>query len=246
VTSLDEARDALRIRQGSGARYDDPTAPARELGWARLGTAFFARKLNELSDADLSEAKGGLGYERRRTVAEVSYEARALAQYVEWARLRMSAPSSDPFTSIEDDVTLAVTLPIGALRHLFAHSEIHLNVEWRDLDGPGWDMSYGLSSGRRITMRETAFIRSRTIWLSSFDLHNGATFDDFPPELVDALLAEAAGSWKHFRSYRLQATDRARAIVLGDKLRAIPISGTAANLARWISGRGPHKLIGEI
>jgi maleylpyruvate isomerase len=245
VTSLDDARSALRVRLGSGARYDDTAAPAQELAWARLGTAYFARKLNELSNADLSEPNQGLGYERRRTVAEVSYEARALAQYIEWARQRNSNPEADPFAAIEEDVSLAVTLPLDALRHLFAHSEIHLNVEWRDLDAVGWEASFPLRSGLRMVARDTPFIRARTIWLSAVDLHNGGAFDDFPPDFIDALLAREAKGWSSSRSYRLLSTDRTNVTVLGDAATALPVTGTAANLARWICGRGVCRLAGN-
>lgn len=246
MISLHDARSALRARLGSGARYDDAAAPAQELVWARLGTAYFARKLNELSNADLSEPDHGLGYERRRTVAEVSYEARALAQYVAWARQRSSNPEADPFATIEEDVSLAVTLPLDALRHLFAHSGIHLNVEWRDLDAAGWEASFPLRSGLRMVARDTPFVRARTIWLSAVDLHNGGAFDDFPPDFIDALLAREAKGWSSSRSYRLLSTDRANIIVLGDDTTAVPVTGTSANLARWLCGRGVCQLVGNI
>src|SRR5277367_5455137 len=47
------ARTRLRERQGAGARYDAPTAPAADLLLARRGTAYFARQLNALSDIEL-------------------------------------------------------------------------------------------------------------------------------------------------------------------------------------------------
>lgn len=47
------AREALKARQGKGARYDAPNAPAEDLLLARRGTAHFARKLMELPDAEL-------------------------------------------------------------------------------------------------------------------------------------------------------------------------------------------------
>lgn len=194
MTALDEARSALRDRLGVGARYDDPAAPAKELAWARTGTAYFARKLNELTDAELlAPAAAGEGT-RRRVVAEVSYQARALAQYIEWARMRVNHPPSDPFASVADDVSLAVTLPAGALRNLFQHSEIHLNVEWRDLSAEGWNATFQLQDGTRISARQTAWIRARSIWQRAVDLGNGGSFDDFPGGFVDALLLDAAAN----------------------------------------------------
>jgi maleylpyruvate isomerase len=62
----EEARALLRERQGAGARYDSPIAPARDLLWARRGTAYFARKLNELSDSELDAPSRVAGWSRDR------------------------------------------------------------------------------------------------------------------------------------------------------------------------------------
>ena len=63
--TLEEARAALRELQGRGARYDAAAAPARELDWARRGTAYFARLLNNLSDEDLDAPSALPGVSRR-------------------------------------------------------------------------------------------------------------------------------------------------------------------------------------
>jgi maleylpyruvate isomerase len=79
---LDKARAALRKRQGSGARYDASSAPARELDWARRGTAYFARLLNPLSDGDLDAPSAVQGFSRRHIVAHIGYHARVLSEIV--------------------------------------------------------------------------------------------------------------------------------------------------------------------
>ena len=245
MTALDEARSALRDRLGVGARYDDEAAPARELAWARTGTAYFARKLNELTDAELLAPEGAGEGTRRRVVAEVSYQARALAQYIEWARMRVDHPPSDPFSSISDEVALAVTLPAGALRNLFQHSEVHLNVEWRDLNAEGWSAIFDTRNGKQMSARQTAWIRARSIWQRTVDLCNGGSFDNFPAGLVDALLLDAAANWNGETSYILRPSDRDLTIELGHSSAASLVAGSAANLARWITGRGVRDLTGE-
>jgi maleylpyruvate isomerase len=245
LTALDEARNALRDRLGGGARYDDPTAPAKELAWARSGTAYFARKLNELTDSELLASSFPGGSTRRRVVAELSYQARALAQYIEWARMGIEDPKIDPFASIADDVALAVTLQAGALRHLFQHSEVHLNVEWRDLDAEGWNATFQLQDRTQLTARQTAWIRANSIWQRAVDLCNGGSFDDFPAGLVDALLLDAATNWNGETSYILRPNDRDLTIKLGHSSAGSLVVGSAANLARWITGRGVRELTGE-
>ena len=114
------AQDALRVRQGAGARYDADAAPHDDLLAARRNTAHFARVLNELHDSDLTDA-------RRRVIAEVSYDARAAATALEHL-----GDTTEPYP-LEQHIARGITLPARALRALFQHSEIHLNVTWRDL-----------------------------------------------------------------------------------------------------------------
>lgn len=241
MTELDAARASLRHRLGSGARYDDPAAPSHELAWARTGTAYFARKLNELSDADLLNPTSRLARERRRTVAEVSYHARALAQCLEWIRENQE-PQYDPFAAIATDAAFAVTLQPAALRNLFQHSEVHLNVEWRDLTASGWAAAIRLPGGREMAARATAGSRALFIWLRTVDLGNGGTFRDFPPGLIDAILTHAAQNWRSGATYILSAVDRDTPVKLGDGPTALRVSGIAADLAGWVSGREARNL----
>ena len=185
--SVDEAaRAALRARQGSGARYDAPAAPARELGWARRGTAYFARLLNTMSDAELDRPSMVPGWSRRHVVAHVGYGARRLCRIIEAARASRDAEIETP----EDraaEIALGATLPAHALRNLFKHTEVHLNVEWRDLTDADWDRPAVLPDGTRATLRDTAPFRARDIWMRSVELGLGATYDDMPPDLREDL-----------------------------------------------------------
>jgi maleylpyruvate isomerase len=117
----EEARDALRARQGAGARYDAPVAPHDQLLLARRGAAFFARVLNELTDRELDAPSACDGLSRRHIVSEVSL--------------------SEDEEAWQPNMPMTVTLPARALRFLYTHSDIHLNVEFRDLSSSQWDMS---------------------------------------------------------------------------------------------------------
>lgn len=178
------ARQALRERQGAGARYDAPAAPHRELDWARRGTAYFARALNNLTDKDLDTPSRLPGLSRRHVIAHVGYQARMLSDIVAWAR----AGNSGPLPRIADVpaelVAAGATLPARALRHLFQHSEVHLNVEWRDMTDPQWDAVVSDSAGRRITVGATPAIRARCVWINAIDLGKGGRLADIPPDFV--------------------------------------------------------------
>lgn len=111
------------------ARHDAPGAPHGDLLHMRRGTAFFARVLADLSDEDIAQIP-----ERRMIIAEVSLWARKTALGVKSQR----TPLSDEEAEFEVDVPYTATLTIPALRHLFTHSALHLNVELRDLEDQHW------------------------------------------------------------------------------------------------------------
>jgi maleylpyruvate isomerase len=191
VVSLDDARAQLRARQGLGARYDAPNAPARELDWARRGTAYFSRKLNELTDDALWRPSRVTGWTRRHVAACVGYHARALTRVTEAARTRTRVALFDTPTQRDEEIADGATLPAGALRHLVAHAQVHLNVEWRDLSDEDWDRR--LSGDGPPCARDTPWLRAKEIWLRAVDLGNGGAFSDFPQDFLRALLAEKLG-----------------------------------------------------
>jgi maleylpyruvate isomerase len=148
------ARAAPRERLGAGARYDSPNARHRELGWARRGTASFARKLNELADIDLDEPSLLQGWNRPALIAHVGYNARALARLVEWACTGVETPMYTSAEQRDAEIKLGATLPSRALRNLYRHSEVHLNVEWRDLADPHWDALVRTAQGSTVPARK--------------------------------------------------------------------------------------------
>lgn len=173
------ARKALRARQGGGARYDAVTAPHDNLLLARRGAAYFARKLNELSDADLYGLSLCNGWTRAHLVAHVSHEARALAIALKSLREPLIAEEAE----WKPDLALAATLPSRALRHLYDHSAKHLDVEWRDLPADRWNMTLTTLGGDTVTARDTPMIRAEMVWRAAIDLGNGGRPTDVPRAL---------------------------------------------------------------
>lgn len=187
IASEDEdavARARLRERLGAGARYDSPAAPHRDLAWARRGTAYFARKLNELSDEELDRPALVPGWSRRHVVAHVGYHARKLSRLVEAARKGLDQEVITEPEHMNEDIAFGSTLPTHALRYLFAHSEVHLNVEWRDLPSDGWKAAVKNLNGDVIQISDTPWLRAQEIWKMAVALANGGRYSDFPPDLL--------------------------------------------------------------
>lgn len=178
--TLDEARAALRVSQGGGARYDAEKAPARELDWARRGTAYFARLLNNLTDAELDEPSDIEGLTRRHLVALAGYQARMLAELVAWVRQGREGRLPRPAKVGQHEIEWGMTLPSHALRHLVQHSAIHLDVEWRDLTDTDWDKSVVDQAGSELPVRETPQLRAQLLWSISTNLGAGGRLADVP------------------------------------------------------------------
>ena len=162
---------------------------------ARRGTAFFARKLNELSDAELDGDSLLPGWTRRHITAHIGYNARAIARLVEWAATGVETPMYASTAVRDHEINFGATLTPIALRNLFDHSAVHLNVEWRDLPGDAWHHKVRTIQGREVPATETVWMRTREVWMHAVDLANGATFTDIPAPVLERLLTDITGAW---------------------------------------------------
>jgi maleylpyruvate isomerase len=194
------ARTLLRERQGAGARYDAPAAPAADLLLARRGTAYFARQLNGLSDAELDGPSAVTKQTRRQVVATVAFQARWLARLVAAARLGLDVETIVEPKLFLEHIALAATLPAHALRYLFRHSEVHLNVEWRGLPDEGWTRTVRSLAGRSVPIDATPLMRAREIWTAAINLNGHWRPGDIP--------AEISGSSDRVRLHRSGGEER--------------------------------------
>lgn len=183
MSDLARAAAALRARQGAGARYDAPEAPAEALALARRGRAYLARIVNDLDDAALWRMSARPGWTRRRVIAAAALEARALAQALEDA----TGQPGDRADTGEAALDLAETLPARALRHLVAHAEIHLDVVWRDLPAAAWN-GRTVPDGLDCRADETPMRHAATLWRAAMDLSAGGRLRDVPAGLSPGLL----------------------------------------------------------
>ncbi|MHC6595210.1 maleylpyruvate isomerase family mycothiol-dependent enzyme [Arthrobacter sp. C152] len=225
------------------ARHDQTTDPVLLDGLlqARRGTAFFARKLNELPDADLDGDSLLPGWSRRHVVAHVGYNARAIARLVEWAATGVETPMYPSVEVRNHEIDFGATLSPIALRNLFDHSAVHLNVEWRDLPAENWHHKVKTVQGRTVPAEETVWMRTREVWVHAVDLDNGATFRDIPEPVLERLLTDITGAW-HTRGTDngLLITVDGTSLSFGDPAAASPtvVSGSLAAITQWATGRG--------
>jgi maleylpyruvate isomerase len=231
------------------ARTDQTTDPAllQSLLQARRGTAFFARKLNELSDAELDAGTLLPGWTRRHIVAHVGYNARAIARLIEWAATGVETPMYSSPEARNHEIEFGATLSPIALRHLFDHSAVHLNVEWRDLPADAWHHKVKTAQGRTVPAEETVWMRTREVWMHAVDLANGATFTDIPAPVLERLITDITGAW-HTRGTDTglaikvdgAGTGTSTGLTFGDTTATDPtiITGPLPAVVQWAAGRG--------
>lgn len=229
------------------ARTDLATDPSLLQGLlvARRGQAYFSRKLNELSDAELDGDSLLPGWSRRYVIAHVGLNARAITRLTEWARTGIETPMYDSKEQRDEEIALAATLPARALRHLSDHAAVHLNVEWRDLTDESWSADVRTIMGRTVPASETVWMRAREVWIHAVDLANHGSFDDFPDDFLRPLLDDVVGSWSKRRAAEslpnielIEAGGTGAWAVDGSHARDLTVMGDLPALARWATGRG--------
>lgn len=226
------------------ARHDQTTDPdiLQALLDARRGTAFFARKLNELSDTELDGASLLPGWTRRHVVAHIGYNARAIARLVEWAATGVETPMYASMAVRDHEIDFGATLSPIALRNLFDHSAVQLSVEWRDLPEDAWKHQVRTIQGREVPASETVWMRSREVWVHAVDLNNGAAFDQVPANVLERLLKDITTAWNNRgedRDLLLKIIGAPTISELGDLNSVDPkiITGTLSAVTAFACGR---------
>ena len=227
------------------ARQDQTADPELLEGLlqARRGTAFFARKLNELSDTELDGDSLLPGWTRRHVTAHIGYNARAIARLIEWATTGIETPMYASTEARDHEISFGATLSPIALRNLFDHSAVHLNVEWRDLPAEAWHHKVKTIQGREIPAAETVWMRTREVWTHAVDLDNGATFADIPAPVLERLLGDITGAWKtRGTDTGLLITVTGTDLTFADTTAQNPtiIAGPLPGVVQWATGRGTH------
>lgn len=231
------------------AHNDRTTDPAIRAGLllVQRGTAYFLGKLNQLSDDEFDAPSLLPGWDRRHVIAHVGYNARALTHLTEWAATGIEHPMYASPQERNDEIERgAATLSPSALRRLVEETAENLDREWRGLSDTAWHAEIRTAQGRAVPASTTVWMRTREVWLHAVDLDSGGSYDDFPAEIIDHLLADVLSNWRGRQAaegipnFVLAPEDRPAPRAIGDldDPQAIVLRGSAVNLSRWATGRG--------
>ena len=209
---------------------------------ARRGTAFFGRKLKELSDDELDAPSLLPGWTRAHVIAHVGYNARAIARLIEWANTGVETPMYSSRQARNEEIDYGATLSPIELRDLYEQSANHLDVAWRDTPQEAWGHEVKAAQGYTAPATETVWWRTREVWIHAVDLDNGASFADMPADVLERLLQDITGAW-HKRGddkdLRLEVLDSGGVTHLGDTAAVDPVivTGSLPDITAWAAGR---------
>ena len=127
-------------------------------------------------------------------------------------------------------------LPPAELRGLSRDSDMALRTDLAALPAQAWTAEVVTAQGRTVPASEVPWMRAREAWIHAVDLGTGVGFGDFPPPLLDRLLTEITAQ-RTAPALVLAATDRDRTWTV-DGPAPVRVTGPAAALARWLTGRG--------
>ncbi|QRE83349.1 maleylpyruvate isomerase family mycothiol-dependent enzyme [Rhodococcus ruber] len=208
---------------------------------ARRGTAYFSQRLAELTDDELDTPTALEGWTRKHLVAHVGYNAAALCRLMDWAATGVETPMYASTEQRAQEIAEGATLNAAALRNLFAHTVARLDEKWRHLPESAWQAQVRTAQGRMVPAEETAWMRTREVWIHAVDLGNGARFGDFPPVVLDSLLDDIVGMWRKKdlgAGLVLEVQGRAPIAVRDEPGTTAKVSGPLAAVVRWAAGRG--------
>jgi maleylpyruvate isomerase len=208
--------------------------------WLGTGTAFFATALERVPDGGFRASSRLPGWTRAHVTAHVARNADALHRLLAWAATGVETPMYADRAQRAAEIEEGAGAPDAELRVDVARTAARLDAAIAGLPDEAWQAEVRSALGRRIPAAEVLWMRVREVWLHAVDLDTGARVTELPVEVVETLLDDvtgAFGSRDGTPRLELVATDRDRQWRVGENGGAVRVSGEAAALLAWLTGR---------
>lgn len=210
------------------------------LPWMRAGTAHLLAVVDKLGNEQFLEPSALPGWSRGHVIGHVARNAEALTRLADWARTGIETPMYADRERRAAEIEQSATLPGGTLRRQLGDTAAALDKALSQLTATQWQAPVRSALGRAIPAAEVPWMRIREVWLHAVDLGADSRVDDLPAEVVDLLLDDvttALSAKDGCPALQLVPTDRNRTWPLGGPRPTETVSGTAADLAGWLTGR---------
>lgn len=229
-----------------------PAESVQVLNWLREGEARFISQLDGLTEDELRADSALPDWSRAHVAAHVARNAEAVARLLNWARTGEQTPMYPDIETRNRDIEDSARLEPDALRADVSRTSAQFDADIQSLPERAWTARVRTLQGREIPASAALWMRVREVWLHMVDLGAGVSVESWPGDLVDAVLDDVTATMtgrEDAPSLRLRATDRDREWQIGpeggDAKSQDPahdrahqdVSGTAANLLAWLTGR---------
>jgi maleylpyruvate isomerase len=179
------------------------------------GMSWLTSHLDALSDADFDGDSLLPGWQRRHVVAHLGYNADGLARLADWALTGVETPMYPSAQARTEEIEVGAHASPAELRSFVATSAAYLADKWRSFGESGWHATVRTVAGDAVPAAATVWMRTKELWIHTVDLATGATFGEFPDEVLAQLLVDMPDSG---------------------------VTGPPAGVARWATGRGANEL----
>jgi maleylpyruvate isomerase len=214
-------------------------APERSLDWLRDGTDRLLTLVAGLSDDEFAAPSLLPSWSRGTLIAHLALNAGALGNLVAWARTGVESPMYASTEQRAADIARLAAAPAAQIRAEFLAGATRLDADLGTLPEACWAAPVRTARGRPIPASEIPWMRNREVWVHAVDLNAGVGFDGFPPEVLAALLDDAAA----LMSGRPEAVpvaartpDGARTWAFGSD-PTTTVTGDLPDLCAWALGR---------
>lgn len=210
------------------------------LPWMGAGTEFVTRLASALPDDALTDPSALPGWSRAHVVAHLARNAEALTRLATWARTGVETPMYASPDQRAAEIESSARSPAPTLHQELTSTASEFDAALAALDDGTWQAQVRSALGRAIPATELPWMRIREVWLHAVDLDAGAGMADLPSQVVDAMLDDvttALSGKDGCPQLRLEATDGAGVWRLGPDHDGVVVTGPAAALLGWVTGR---------
>lgn len=218
------------------------TGPAAAVWqWLTDGTALLDATCDGMADRDFAAASLPPGWSRAHVLTHLARNADGVARLARWAATGVETRMYPSREARDQQIHEGAARPPGSIRADVRSSAAALDASFAVMRGDDWDADLLGATGGPLSARDLPALRTREVWVHLVDLDYGIAFTDLPASLVGAVLDEvvrAISSRDGMPALLLTADDYGTQYRLGGPTDApTRISGAAADLLGWLSGR---------
>jgi maleylpyruvate isomerase len=213
----------------------------------RWGTASIIDAVDGLNAPEFDAPTALPGWSRRQLVAHLGLNAQALQRLVRWAATGEPTPMYSSTEQRSADIDAAAQWPVERLRDFVHETAAALDADLDALEADRWTAEVRTAQGRAVPATEIVWMRVREVAVHAVDLEVGIGFGDLPVALCAALIGDVAArrsAQGDGPALELASSDGGRWRVEGVGA-AVPVRGSVADLASWLTGRGPGALTAD-